>query len=436
MNTIDYIMNSLRVGIVSAPRICFRLNGSFSVGTGACSAERVGPGKLILRQGERTEEIPSGFTFRPLAPDASFDLQGVAIGVHFHWERTEEQRFRGALEIIEEGAVLTAVNVVSLEDYLTSVISSEMNAAAPMELLKAHAVISRGWILAQREKRGTPPADRPATRGEDIRWFDREEHLLYDVCADDHCQRYQGIGRENEKAAHAVNSTRGQALVYQGKICDTRFSKCCGGATECFESAWAADHHPYLVKVDDRADGPTSPDLRDEESAREWILSRPRADCDVADEQLLGNCLNDYDRETKDFFRWSVSYAADELSAIVRERLCVDIGDLIDLQPVERGDSGRLTRLRLVGTLDSIVIGKELYIRQVLSRTHLFSSAFVPVVERDLAGNPRRFTLHGAGWGHGVGLCQVGAAAMSANGSSYREILARYFPAAQLQTVY
>jgi SpoIID/LytB domain protein len=356
--------------------------------------------------------------------------------VHFHWERTEEQRFRGALEIIEEGATLTAVNVASLEDYLTSVISSEMNAAAPMELLKAHAVISRGWILAQREKRKSPPADRPATRGEDIRWFDREEHLLYDVCADDHCQRYQGIGRENERAARAVNSTRGQVLVYQGKICDTRFSKCCGGATERFESAWAADHHPYLVKVDDRADGPASPDLRDEEHAREWILSRPRADCDVADEQLLGNCLNDYDRETRDFFRWSVSYAADELSAIVRERLRVDIGDLVDLQPVERGDSGRLTRLRLVGTLDSIVIGKELYIRQALSRTHLFSSAFVPVIERDLDGNPRRFTLRGAGWGHGVGLCQVGAAAMSANGSSYREILARYFPAAQLQTVY
>ncbi|MDR1273397.1 MAG: SpoIID/LytB domain-containing protein, partial [Odoribacteraceae bacterium] len=337
-----------------------------------------------------------------------------------------------------DGTALVAVNIVPLEEYLTSVISSEMRATAPLELLKAHAVISRGWLIARVGRRGekarragAPPV--PRGGGEYERWWDREDHELFDVCADDHCQRYQGTARAaNPLAALAVRETRGEVLVHGGRVCDTRFSKCCGGATERFDLTWEPRFHPYLVKVDDNDGGVPSPDLTVEENARAWILSRPAASCDTRDEAILAAVLNDYDRETGDFFRWEVNYTADELSALVERRLGAGLGEVLALEPLERGVSGRVTRLAITGTGGRLVIGKELLIRRSLSPSHLYSSAFVVDVDCDAAGRPARFTLRGAGWGHGVGLCQVGAAVMSARGYSYREILARYFPGARL----
>jgi peptidoglycan hydrolase-like amidase len=400
-------------------------------------------GALLLRQGERVERLPAGLVLVPEAPgDATFDLADVTIGVRFHWERVEEQRFRGALELIDEGEHLTAVNVVPLEEYLVSVISSEMSAASPPEFLKAHAVISRGWVLARRERAATGGEPSLSSdgegegEGERVRWRDGEGHARYDVCADDHCQRYQGTGRATLPAVErAVGDTRGQVLVHDGRVCDTRFSKCCGGATERFDNTWAPCFHPYLVKVDDNDGGHASPDLRVEENARAWILASPPADCNAGGE-VLARVLNDYDRETRDFFRWTVSYPAAALSDLVERRTRAGLGEVLDLQPVERGVSGRLVRLRVVGTRGSLVIGKELAIREALSPSHLYSSAFVTTVERDAGGRPTRFTLRGAGWGHGVGLCQIGAAVMSERGYDYRRILARYFPGTRLVTLY
>ncbi|MDR2414173.1 MAG: SpoIID/LytB domain-containing protein [Odoribacteraceae bacterium] len=431
-------MNNITVGILSAREIHFRLNGAFRREQASYSGEfsiSMDNDALLLRQGETTERLPVGFTLEPATPRDTFDLAGVSIGIQFHWERTERQRFRGALSFIREEERLVAVNTLPLEEYLTSVISSEMNASAPPEYLKAHAVISRGWLLAQKEGKERDECRAIDNEGEYTRWFDRHQHALYDVCADDHCQRYQGVERENEAVARAVQSTRGEVLVYRGRVCDARFSKCCGGATERFDNTWEPRFHPYLVKVDDNATGIASPDLSVEENARAWILSSPPAECNVNGE-LLAGILNDYDRETRDFFRWTIAYPADELSALVESRLHAGLGNLLDLQPVERGVSGRLVRLGIVGERGRLVIGKELLIRRVLSPAHLYSSAFITTVERDNAGRPTRFILHGAGWGHGVGLCQIGAAMMSARGCAYREILARYFPGTRLETRY
>ncbi|MDR2130568.1 MAG: SpoIID/LytB domain-containing protein [Odoribacteraceae bacterium] len=444
--------NTLSVGILTAREIHFRLNGAFRGPDGrryrgayAISGE---DDCLLLRQGAGTERLAPGFTLVPEDPvTATFDLAGVTIGIRFHWQRAEEQRFRGTLAFTREGALLAAVNIITLEEYLTSVISSEMRATSPPEFLKAHAVISRSWLLAQQEKRAAGPRDTPAcAAGSDAlnadgereicRWYDREEHDHYDVCADDHCQRYQGTARAGTPAVEeAVRATRGQVLVHDGQVCDARFSKCCGGASERFDLTWEPRFHPYLVKVDDNDGGHASPDLRVEEHARAWILSSPPADCNTGGE-ILAEILNDYDRETRDFFRWTVAYTAAGLSALVESRLHAALGDLLDLQPLERGVSGRITRLRLVGTGGTLVIGKELLIRSALSPSHLYSSAFVPVIERDSAGRPSRFILHGAGWGHGVGLCQIGAAGMGARGYTYRQILARYFPGTNLETRY
>jgi SpoIID/LytB domain protein len=433
----------LRVGILSRPETRFRLDGPFRGVPGGATyrgdyTARLDDGALLLRQGEREERLAPGLVLEPVEGErATFELPDVTIGIRFHWERSERQTFRGALELIDEGGRVTVVNIIPLEEYLASVISSEMSATSSIELLKAHAVISRGWLLAQREKAAAGrPAAEPEAEGEYTRWFDREDHDRYDVCADDHCQRYQGTARAcTPLVARAVGETRGEVLLHDGRPCDTRFSKCCGGATERFDLTWEPRFHPYLVKVDDNDRGLPSPDLRDEANARAWILSRPPASCDTRDEAILATVLNDYDRETGDFYRWSVSYPAGELSALVEERLHRGLGDILDLQPVARGVSGRLTRLRLVGSHGSLVIGKELVIRSALSPSHLYSSAFVPGITRDARGRPARFTLHGAGWGHGVGLCQVGAAVMSERGYSYREILARYFPGATLGRV-
>ncbi|WP_373733117.1 SpoIID/LytB domain-containing protein, partial [Bacteroides heparinolyticus] len=359
----------------------------------------------------------------------------------------EDQRFLGALKIIVEDGKLTAINVVKVEDYLTSVISSEMSATASLELLKAHAVISRSWLLAQIQKNreiAEAKTDYSAftqTEEELIRWYDREDHTRFDVCADDHCQRYQGITRAStEIVKQAIAATYGRILMYDGKICDARFSKCCGGAFEEFQYCWEDAKHPYLAKQRDysvNSQKPTPPDLTQEAEADRWIRTSPEAFCNTTDKRILSQVLNNYDQETTDFYRWKVAYTQDELSALILKRSGIDYGQIIDLVPVARGTSGRLWKLKIVGTKKTLTIGKELEIRRTLSASHLYSSAFV-VDKEELSpeGIPGRFVLTGAGWGHGVGLCQIGAAVMGEQGYTYDAILLHYYIDAQIEKLY
>lgn len=403
----------------------------------------------ILWQGRLYDEL----FFEPEdEQNASFELHGVTIGINFHWERKEDQRFQGALRIIVENDKLTAVNVIRVEDYLTSVISSEMSATASLELLKAHAVISRSWLLAQINKNKEIVAKHTdykactQTNDELIRWFDREDHTRFDVCADDHCQRYQGITRAStDIVRQAIQATRGQVLMSEGKICDARFSKCCGGAFEEFQYCWEDTPYSYLRKQRDwrirqgNTSQPASdlPDLTVEAEADRWIRTSPESFCNTTDKHILSQVLNNYDQETTDFYRWRVEYTQDELSALILKRSGIDYGQIIDLVPVARGTSGRLWKLKIVGTKRTLTIGKELEIRHTLSPSHLYSSAFV-VDKNDLSpeGIPGRFTLIGAGWGHGVGLCQIGAAVMGEQGYKYDEILLHYYIGASIEPIY
>ena len=367
----------------------------------------------------------------------TFWLRNVTIGVNFHWERREDQKFEGKLKFIVENGALTAINVIGVEDYLTSVISSEMSATASENLLKAHAVISRSWLLAQIEKNKEIVAQKKeysactCTDDELIKWYDREDHVNFDVCADDHCQRYQGLTRAStKKVRDAIAQTWGEVLAYNGKICDARFSKCCGGAVEEFQHCWEPVKHGYLVKLRDSENPADLPDLTVEENARKWIMESPDAFCNTTDKDILSQVLNSYDQETVNFYRWKVEYDKKELGELILKRSGVDYGEILDLVPVERGTSGRLVRLKIVGTKKTMTIGKELEIRRTLSASHLYSSAFV--VEK--SGN--KFILHGAGWGHGVGLCQIGAAVMGEKGYNYEQILLHYFVGASVEKRY
>ena len=382
-------------------------------------------------------------TFEP-SENGFFELKGVTIGVNFHWERKEDQRFSGALHLIVENGKLTAVNVLPVEDYLLSVISSEMSATASLELLKAHAVISRSWLLAQIDKNKRITEEHEDYKaceegGEDemIKWYDREDHVNFDVCADDHCQRYQGITRQStERVRDAIKATWGEVLTYGGELCDARFSKCCGGVYEEFENCWEPKHYDYLEARRDGEDEMNFPDLTKEAAAEEWILTSPKAFCNTTDKQILSQVLNNYDQETTDFYRWTVEYTQEELAALILKRSGVDYGQILDLQPVARGTSGRLYKLKIVGTKKTLTIGKELEIRRTLSPSHLYSSAFI-VERHDVTdGVPGKFVLRGAGWGHGVGLCQIGAAVMGEKGHNYKEILLHYFINANITTLY
>lgn len=374
--------------------------------------------------------------FDPLEPGAVFELDHVRIGIGFHWERTEKQVFEGSLLMLTDQTSLTAVNRINLEAYLTSVISSEMSANASAALLKAHAVISRSWLLAQLQQKGKPTGtaegmvDNATTR---IRWYDREDHDRYDVCADDHCQRYQGLTRAtNPTVRQAIEATRGVVLQAEGAICDARFSKSCGGHLEAFQHCWEDSPKTYLIGKPDWMGTlvTPSPDLRQEAAAREWILGNPPAFCRTNDPAILTQVLNHYDQETPDFYRWTVRYTTEALSELVSRRSGIDFGTILDMIPLERGTSGRLVQLKIVGSKQSRIIGKELEIRRTLSESHLYSAAFV--VEK----TPDGFLLHGAGWGHGVGLCQIGAAVMGEQGYDYQTILAHYYPNTNLTTLY
>jgi stage II sporulation protein D len=349
----------------------------------------------------------------------AFALDDVTIGIGFHWERKERQVFRGTLRLAKRGTGLAVINDVSLEEYVTSVISSEMSASCPLELLKAHAVISRSWLWFPKDN--PPRLGRVAGEGvashEILRWYGREAHPDFDVCADDHCQRYQGVTKAfSPAAAQAVRATAGEFLRYNGAICDARFSKSCGGITDRYATAWEDEQIPYLESVYDGSTerSPCSPET--------WIRSNPPAYCNTDDSDLISRLLPGFDQETRDFYRWQVAYTREELSDLIRSKVSVDLGPIRDLQALARGPSGRIYRLKITGERDHVIIGKELEIRRALSRTHLYSSAFVVDQESD------RFLLRGAGWGHGVGLCQIGAAVMANNGKTYTEILQHYYP--------
>ncbi len=427
----------VRVGIMNEPEVEFVLNGDYKVNGAVCSGSQ----KAVCVNGkiEWGGREYDDLLFEPVdAAAGSFTLKGVTIGVSFHWKRKEDQSFSGALHFIVENGRLTPINVLPVEDYLLSVISSEMSAKASLELLKAHAVISRSWLLAQIHKEDAAPkgADvrlgdsaQVSTPGEEIKWWDRDDHVNFDVCADDHCQRYQGITRAStETVRQAIKATWGQVLMYDGKLCDARFSKSCGGVLEEFENCWEPTHYPYLEARRDSDNENDFPDLTCEDNAAEWILSSPQAYCNTSDPAILSQVLNDYDQETKDFYRWKVEYTQEQIADLVRRRTGDDYGRIKDLQPVARGTSGRLYKLKIVGEKLTKIIGKELAIRYALSESALYSSAFV-VEKHDVGadGYPGKFVLRGAGWGHGVGLCQIGAAVMGAKGFGYKEILLHYF---------
>lgn len=426
-------MSNVRVGILSAPSISVSFSGGYGPVEAHFSADSAGQ---LLVDGVPVPDNRA--TFTPTAHSDSFTVRDVTIGVDFHWQRRENQTFRGScIVMLNELGLPLLINEIDIEDYLRSVISSEMSATASLPLLKAHAVISRSWLLAQIQGRdsGQQP-DNVATNtdSELIRWYDHSSHRLFDVCADDHCQRYQGISRQTTPAVdRAVDETSGEVLMYGDQLCDARFSKCCGGVFEEFENCWQPVHYNYLTARRDSPDPSDFPDLRRHDEAADWIESEPEAFCNTRDPHILGQVLNGYDQETADFYRWRVRYTQDEISELIRRRSGTDFGRIVALEPLERGTSGRIVRLRIKGTLLTRVIGKELEIRRTLSPTHLYSSAFiVHTLEPDADGIPAGFELYGAGWGHGVGLCQIGAAVMGALGYDYRQILAHYFPGTQI----
>ena len=430
------------VGIVSASKLCFSLNAPYTV----CGSQRCGKQVVELSEGRILWEntLYDELLFEPTDAHSSFTLEDVTIGVNFHWERKEAQTFLGKLRFIVQDNNICAINELPVETYLTSVISSEMRATSSLELLKAHAVISRSWLLAQMEQRKAENNNiekQPSffkTDEKIVRWYDREDHKRFDVCADDHCQRYQGITKAaNKHVVEAIQQTAGEILTSHGEICDARYSKCCGGAVEEFQYCWENIKKPYLQALPDTLpDSTPLPDLTDEAVARQWILSSPDAFCNTTDQKVLSQVLNDFDQETTDFYRWSQTYSQTELKQLLEEKLEVQFGDIIDLVPLSRGKSGRIYRLKIVGKERTLIIGKELEIRRALSKSHLYSSAFI-VEKRDIKdGVPQKFIIKGAGWGHGVGLCQIGAAMMGKQGYRYEEILLHYYKGAEITKAY
>lgn len=427
-------MRRIDVGILRAAEIKFDFIGDFCSDTPFSAKENVVSvvdGKLFFNSCRY-----DNLCFVPKGDGSRFLLYDVVIGVNFHWQRKENQLFTGELHFIVEDGEVRAVNRLPVEDYLVSVISSEMSATSSLELLKAHTIISRSWLYAQLQRSEKVQQSVLGWENEDeiIRWYAREDHTLFDFCADDHCQRYQGVTRAaNPNVERAVRETNDIVLKYDGEVCDARFSKCCGGVTERFSACWENEDYDYLRALRDCGDDEPLPDLTNEASAREWIESEPLAFCSNADKRVLSQVLNGYDQETNDFYRWRVEYTQEGLSQLIKRRSGVDFGTIIDLQPVERAASGRLVKLRVVGSKRMVTVGKELEIRRWLSESHLYSSAFV--VDKVKKEGVPCFVLKGAGWGHGVGLCQIGAAVMGEKGYTYEQILKHYYPGAVLEKV-
>ncbi len=441
----------ISIGILSSKEIRFDLYGEFFEN----STNKKFSGnytaildneKIILNQNSKEIFSSTEIILTPKdIEEESFVLHDVIIGKQFHWERKEKQRFRGSLKIIIDENNLTAVNIIPLDDYLVSVISSEMSSNCSFELLKAHAIVSRSWVLAQLEKtKNFSSINELITEDEIIRWYHRNNHTKFDFCADDHCQRYQGITKIlNEKAYEAVDMTRGLVLMYDNKICDTRYSKCCGGITESYENVWEPVKYHYLVPVLDykfEFEG-LDYDLTKEENFEQWLKSSPHAFCNTTNKKILSQILNQFDIQEnisseQNYYRWKVEYSQDEISEIIKSKSGIDFGNIVDLIPVERGYSGRIIRLKIVGTKKTLTIGKELEIRKTLSKTHLYSSAFIVKKENIVENIPSKFILYGCGWGHGVGLCQIGAAVMGEMGYLFDEILLHYYKGAKIHKIY
>lgn len=439
----------IRVGILTDKEINFELYGEFKsnlsseVFSGIFKAS-LGENGIVCENNGKTYNSKE-LKFEPKDPKTeSFLIKDVVIGVKFHWERKEKQRFVGSLNIIQENDNITAVNILPIEKYLTSVISSEMSAKCSLQLLKAHAIISRSWLLAQIEKSNSLQSKGEynttyKTEEEYIKWYDREDHKNFDVCADDHCQRYQGITKIfTNIARQAIDETYGVALIDNNTICDARYSKSCGGISEAFENVWEPEKLNYLSSIIDYKYEPENfnLDFTEEVNAKKWIKGNPAAFCNTNDPKVLTQILPNFDQETKDFYRWKVEYSQKEISELIKEKSGIDFGDIIDLIPIERGYSSRLIKLKIVGTKKTLIVGKELEIRRWLSKSHLYSSAFFVekgAVEKNI---PSSFTLIGAGWGHGVGLCQIGAAVMAEQGFKFDEILLHYFKGASIKKLY
>lgn len=441
----------ISVGILTDKKIRFELYGEYSsygfkrIFSGRFEAELI-EDRIICKSEDEKIEITNEIIFEPQEPDnESFLIRDVVIGVKFHWERKEKQRFTHSLKLIKDNGKITAINIVPIEKYLMSVISSEMSAKCSMQMLKATAVVSRSWLLAQIEKSKSIKSEhtnyKSGYQSEDelIKWYDREDHKLFDVCADDHCQRYQGVTKMTSEAARkAVEQTAGVVLIEDDNILDARFSKACGGISESFENVWEPVKHKSLTAVFDYkfiADDFDN-DFAKEENAVKWIKGNPPAFCNTNDPKILNQILLDYDQETKDFYRWKVNFTQAQLSDLIKRKIGIDFGLIKDLIPIERGFSSRIIKLKIVGTKKTLTIGKELEIRRTFSETHLYSSAFFVEKSGELDGVPEKFHLRGAGWGHGVGLCQIGAAVMAEQGYQFDEIVTHYFKNAKLKKIY
>ena len=436
----------ISVGILTEKKIEFELYGEFnSYGmknnfSGKYSAQLVND-KIVCTKGVEKTEISNEIIFEPKETGVdSFLIRDVIIGNKFHWQKKERERFTGSLKLIKSKNKIVAINILPIEDYLTSVISSEMSAKCPVEALKAHAVISRSWILSQFQKsKGQKSKIESNTETEHIKWYDREEHELFDVCNDDHCQRYHGVTKIFTSAvSRVIEETKGIVLMNGKEICDARYSKACGGISEAFENTWEPVEHSYLKPVIDYKYEPEnlSLDFSKEKNAVKWISNNVPAFCNTNDQTLLSQILVDFDQSTTDFYRWKLVYSQEEISKIIAEKSGIDFGEIIDMVPLERGASGRIIKLKICGTKKELIVGKELEIRKYLSKSHLYSSAFF--VEKTNIKNkiPQRFIITGAGWGHGVGLCQIGAAVMASQGYKFDEILLHYFIGVRLKKIY
>jgi SpoIID/LytB domain protein len=440
---------NVSVCILQDCEILFNLNGEFTAKGNIVSGQQsvLCVDGCISWNGVLYQEL----IFQPISKINSFDIFNVRIGINFHWERKQTQTFKGSIKMIVNDGKICVVNLINVEDYLNSVISSEMSANAPLEFLKAHAVISRSWLFAQMDKRKKMRKNQQNNsffsfiKSDDslIRWYGRQDHTLFDVCADDHCQRYQGINKINNTAVQqAIQQTRGQIITYNGTICDARFSKCCGGIMEQYQACWEDVDYPYLAPVRDWLpidDEYEDSDLTVEENAKKWIENQPDAFCNTNDKRILSLVLNSYDQETNNFYRWKTELTQEKAAQLINSKTKIDFGDIIDLIPIKRGRSARVILLKIVGTKRTFTIGKELEIRRVLSDSHLLSSAFIvkKVFDNSVSNIiPLKFILCGAGWGHGVGLCQIGAAVMSDKGFNYRQILEHYYPSALITNMY
>jgi len=442
---------NIHIGILKSPKVKFRLSGKFNINNeeqniyNGCDAY-LNDEIIAIKNGNSVFEFKNEVTLNPCCITSDYiEIHDVIIGINFHWEQKENQRFQGALKLLKKENEIQVINIIPVENYLQSVISSEMSANSSLNLLKAHAIISRSWLLAQIEKqekiRSTKSEYQLITKTdtEYIRWYDREDHSDFHVCADDHCQRYQGITKAfNPNVIKAVQETSGEVLLYNNVICDARFSKSCGGVTELFENCWEPINHPYLSKV---VDNPVPPegfnlDLTIEKNAMHFIKGNPEAFCNTQNKEVLSQVLNDYDLTAKDFYRWEIAYSQTEISELINRKSGIDFGEIIDLIPIERGESGRLIKLKIIGSKKTLIVGKELEIRRWLSESHLYSSAFTVDKKTDNGNKTFRFILNGAGWGHGVGLCQIGAAVMGEKGYNYNQILQHYFKKAEIKKYY